>query len=84
MARTPRQYVTRHILEEALRAKRMDELAYTVQISPRMTLTFGYSGVSLNKYFRRSKDFKWVNNWFDLTADEINQAFANQEWEVHA
>ena len=78
-----RRYVTRHILDEALRAKRMDELVYTVQISPRMMLRFGHSGVSLKKCFRCSTDYKWVNDWAEMTADEINQAFANQEWEIY-
>ena len=82
-AKEPRRYVTQHILEEALRAKRMDELAYKVQISPRMMLIFGHGGVSLKKCFRRSTDYKWVNDWYNLSVDEINQALANQEWEVY-
>lgn len=78
-----RKYVTKHIMNEALRAKRMDELTYTAQISPRMFLVFGHSGVSLKKCFRRSTDYKWVNNWANLTVDEINRGFANQDWEVY-
>lgn len=78
-----RRCVTRHILDEALRAKKMDELSYHVQLSPRMFLIFGHSGVSLKKCFRRSTDYKYVSNWDKLTVDEINQAFANQNWEVY-
>jgi hypothetical protein len=81
-AKKPRQYVTEHILGEALRAKQMDKLSYRVQISPSVSLTFGYSGVSLNKCFKESKAYKWVNNWSEITVDEINRAFAEQEWEV--
>ena len=80
-----RRYVTKRILDTALREKENNHLPMYVQISPLIFLTFGTVGVSLSRHYRASRirDLKWVDNWYDMTANEINQAFADQEWEVH-
>lgn len=80
-----RRYVTKSALDCARRKKEANKLPFVVQISPMVILKFGSVGVSLNKHFRASKirEFKWVNSWDKMTTNEINQAFADQDWEVH-
>ena len=79
-----KKYVTKQAMDSAMRKKASDKLPFFVQLSPMVFLTFNSAGLSLVRHYRASRirDIKWVGDWDKLSVSEINQAFADQEWEI--
>lgn len=51
------------------------------QISPMVIVTYGRVGMTVTKLFGSGEKTKHINNWQNMTADEINAELTAQRYE---
>lgn len=76
----PRKYITQKLLREATEIVARTKSPHYVQLSPAISINFGTAGLSLDKYYDHHIYHKYVNDWVNKTANEINAEFFEQEW----
>ena len=79
----PRKYITQKLLNEVREIVSRTKSSNEVVLSPAISVNFGTYGLSLNKYYDHHIYHKHVNDWMNKSANEINQEFYDQEWEVY-
>ena len=72
-----KKYVTEDIL---FCIKHNNEFPQDVDYNKNIFIHFGKIGLTLIKLTNKEEYIKHINYWQDMTADEINTKFDEQEW----